>query len=72
MYRYALKNRNTLYKLYVDHRFQLNGNLKAVAEWTWPNISPKHIPIVKLPSNFMPMERSISMLNKLLAKFFPR
>ena len=71
MYRYDLKNRNTLCKLYVDYRCELNSDQKAIVEMTLPNISPEHIPIVKLPSNFMPLEQSFSMLRKQLAKIFP-
>ena len=58
MYRYDLKNRNTSNKLYVDCRFELNSDLEAIVEMTWPNISSGHMPIVKLPSNLMPVERS--------------
>ena len=28
-------------KLYLAHRFELNSDLKAIAEFIWPNISPK-------------------------------
>ena len=60
MYKYALKNKNKSYKLYVGYRFELNNDLKTIAERICQNISPELMAIVKLPSNFMSMERSFS------------
>ena len=71
VYGYDLKNRNKSCKLYVDPQCELNSDLKAIVKMTWPSISPEHLPIVKLPSNFMPMKQSFSMLHKQLAKIFP-
>ena len=72
MYRYNLKNRYMLYKLYVDHQFKLNSDLKAIVKMTRLNISPELYANSKLPSTFMPVEQSFSRLHKRLVKIFPR
>ena len=41
MYRCDLKNRNTLYNLYVDHLFNLNSDLKAIVKMTRSSLSPE-------------------------------
>ena len=38
-------------KLYLDHQFELNSNLKAIVAMTRPNICPELF--AKLPRNFM-------------------
>ena len=72
MYKCDLKNKNTLYNLYLDHRFKLNSDLKAIIEVTGPNISPELFPITKLSRNLMPVKQSFSMLRKVLVKIFAR
>ena len=62
-------------KLYLAHRFELNSGLKAIVEFTWPNISPKlYAKLLNWQATLCIVERSFSMLGKLLAKdrhFFP-
>ena len=41
MYQCDLKKRIILYNLYVDYRFKLNIDQKAIVEMTRPNISPE-------------------------------
>jgi len=52
-----------------DNRFELNNDLKAIVEMTWPNKHQSRTAgqIVKLPSNFMHCGAKFSMLHKLLA-----
>jgi len=56
-------------QLYLDHRFELNCDLRAIVEMTRPNISPElYAKLLNCQATSCTVERSFSMLNKLLAK----
>ena len=55
--------------LYLAHRFKLNSDMKAIVEMTRPNISPElYVKLLNCQAISCTMERSFSMLGKLLAK----
>ena len=56
-------------KLYLGRRFEMNSDLKAIAEMTRPNISPElYAKLLNCQATSCSVERSFSMLRKLLAK----
>ena len=56
-------------KLCLAHRFELNSDLKAIVEMTQPNISPElYAKSLNCQATSCTVERSFSMLGKLLAK----
>ena len=56
-------------KLYLDQRFELNSDLKAIVEMTRPNISPELCrKLLNCQATSCTVKRSFSMLRKLLAK----
>ena len=56
-------------KLYLAHRFELNSDLKAIVDMTLPNVSPKvYAQLLNCQATSCTLERSFSMLGKLLAK----
>ena len=56
-------------QLHLDHRFELNCDLRAIVEMTRPNISPElYAKLLNCQATSCTVERSFSMLNKLLAK----
>ena len=56
-------------KLYFGRRFEINSDLKAIAEMTRPNISPElHAKLLNCQASSSSVERSFSMLRKLLSK----
>ena len=55
--------------LYLDHRFELKSELKAIVEMTRPNISPEPYPkLSNCQAKSCTVEKSFSVLGKLLAK----
>ena len=55
--------------LYLAHRFKLNSDLKAIVEMTRPNIiSELYAQLLNCQATSCTVERSFSMLGKLLAK----
>ena len=55
--------------LYSVHRFKLNSDLKAIVEMIRPNISPElYVKLLNCQATSCIVERSFSMLGKLLAK----
>ena len=56
-------------KLYLDQRLELNSDLKAIVEMTRSNISPElYAKLLNCQATSCSVERSFSMLGKLLAK----
>ena len=56
-------------KLYLDHRFELKSELKAIVEMARPNISPEPYPkLSDCQATSWTVEKSFSGLGKLLAK----
>ena len=56
-------------KLHLAHRFELNSDLKTIVDMTRPNISPKvYAQLLNCQATLCTMERSFTMLGKLLAK----
>ena len=54
--------------LYLDRRFEMNSDLKAIAEKTRPNISPKlYAKLLNCQAFSSSVEQSFSMLRKLLS-----
>ena len=55
--------------LYLDHRFELNSDLKACVKMIRPNISPElYAKLLNCQAPSHTVERRFSMLGKLLAK----
>ena len=56
-------------KLDLDHRLELNSDLKAIKAMARPNISPElYVKLLNCQATSCSVERSFSMLGKLLAK----